>query len=105
MPGVGPYQSIAAGTSAAVNGSVLNLRAAYNNHTIVVTAAGAPTAGDVQLEVSQDGANWYAPAGGQLAITAVGVQSATITGAFAYVRAAITTLITGGTIGATVSSC
>lgn len=105
MAGVGPYQSIAAGTSAVVNGSTLNLRAGYNNHTIVCTAAGAPTAGDVQLEVSQDGVNWYAPAGGQLAITAVGVQVATIVGCFAYVRAAITTLISGGTIGATVASC
>ena len=108
-----PVQSIAAGSTAtSTTPVVLDNGGARANHSAIVTIAGTLTAGVVTLEVSNDNANWTsAVANGGAVATPAGFSTGT--GVWAlnlanfpaqYVRAAITTAITGGTVGVTVAS-
>lgn len=99
-----PLTSLPAGSAAAGAGAVLDNGIPRSTHSLIVTAAGAPTAGAVSLQVSNDGVNW-ATVATTAAINAAGSYSANV-GNFParYVRAAVTTAITGGTVLATVAS-
>lgn len=85
--------------SATGAGTVADFGSAKQHVTIAVTAGAGVSAGVVSLEVSQDNTNWFATAGG--ALTAPGVTSTTVTGAWRYARGNVTTTITGGTVSAT----
>lgn len=85
--------------SATGAGTVADFGSGKQNVTIAVTASAGVSAGVVSLEVSQDNTNWFATAGG--ALTAPGVTSTTVTGAWRYARGNVTTTITGGTVSAT----
>lgn len=67
--------------------------------TIAVTASAGVSAGVVALEVSQDNTNWFRTNGA--ALTAPGVTSTSVSGAWRYGRGNVTTTITGGTVSAT----
>jgi hypothetical protein len=96
-------QSIASGSTATTTVPVvLDNFDVKTTHTMVVTAAASTSGGVVSLQVSQDGTNWFSTAAA--ALTAAGVTSTTVTGAFRYVQAKITTAITGGSVGVTVNS-
>lgn len=97
------FTSIPAGTSGLTTGTALDNGTLRSNHSVFVTAAGAPTAGVVTLQVSQDGTNWFSSTT-TLTIAAVGVQSTSLAVVARYVRASITTAITGGTVLCTVGS-
>jgi hypothetical protein len=71
-------------------------------HTAVCTAAASTTGGVITLYVSQDGTNWFGTA--MTTLSAAGVTVTTVTGAYRFVKAAITTTVTGGTVGVTVFS-
>ncbi len=92
-----------AGASAVATGTSLNLGVLMPTGTawMEVIATGAPTAGVVTLEGSVDGVNWYS-LGATPAIVAAGSQIVNGVGVYQYLRAAITTAITGGTVTAIV---
>lgn len=70
--------------------------------TIAILAGAGVSAGAVALEVSQDSVNWFQNA--PTTLTAPGVTSATVIGAWRYARGNVTTAITGGAVGATLMS-
>lgn len=88
-----------AAQSATGAGTVADFGSAKQSITIAVTASAGVSAGVVSLEVSQDNTNWFSTAGG--ALTAPGVTSTTVNGAWRYARGNVTTTITGGTVSAT----
>jgi hypothetical protein len=77
-------------TVPAANVLVLDNFNVGTTHTMVVTAAAGTTGGVCSIQVSQDGVNWFSTAAA--ALTAAGVTSTTVTGAFRFVRANITTV-------------
>jgi hypothetical protein len=108
-----PTLSIPAGSTATtVVPNVLDNGHSMANHSAYIVIAGTLTAGLVTLETSMDNVNWTgAAAQGGSAVTAAGFSTGTgiyvltLTGCPAqFVRAAITTTITGGTITAWVAS-
>lgn len=86
--------------SATGAGTVADFGSAKQQVTIAVTAGAGVSAGVVAIEVSQDNTNWYRTNGS--ALTAPGVTSTTVNGAWRYARGNVTTTITGGTVSATV---
>ncbi|CAM5737129.1 hypothetical protein MAUB1S_01794 [Mycolicibacterium aubagnense] len=100
--GTVPALSIAAGTSAVGAGAPLDGGAVRTTAVMQVTAAGTPTAGAVQMMGSLDGAGWF-NLGSAQSITAAGTTVTVVTNtATRYVRASVTTAITGGSVSATV---
>ena len=101
------FVSLAA-VSAVSSGAVLNGIGAHNNHTMVVVSGAGVSGGVVALQGSLDNQSWF-----NLPGTAT-VTTSTANTIFApvvitdcpvqFIRAAITTIITGGTISATVAS-
>lgn len=86
--------------SATGAGTVADFGSAKQTLTIAVTASAGVSAGVVAIEVSQDNTNWFRTNGS--ALTAPGVTSTTVNGAWRYARGNVTTTITGGTVSATV---
>lgn len=86
--------------SATGAGSTVDFGSGKQAITLAVTAGAGVSAGVVALEVSQDSTNWFRTNGS--ALTAPGVTSTTVSGAWRYGRGNVTTAITGGTVGATV---
>lgn len=86
--------------SATGAGTVADFGSAKQVLTIAVTASAGVSAGVVAIEVSQDNTNWFRTNGS--ALTAPGVTSTTVNGAWRYARGNVTTTITGGTVSATV---
>lgn len=86
--------------SATGAGTVADFGSGKQAVTLAVTAGAGVSAGVVALEVSQDNANWFRTNGS--ALTAPGVTSTTVSGAWRYGRGNVTTTITGGTVSATV---
>ena len=86
-------------------GAVLDNGAARSNHCLVVESSAGVTAGAVQLEGSLDNVNWY-DLGAAVSTDAASTvfPPVFVTGATRYLRAAITTAITGGTVSASVVS-
>lgn len=85
--------------SATGAGTVADFGSAKQVLTIAVTASAGVSAGVVAIEVSQDNTNWFRTNGS--ALTAPGVTSTTVNGAWRYARGNVTTTITGGTVSAT----
>ena len=85
--------------SATGAGTAADFGSAKQAVTISVTASAGVSAGVVALEVSQDNTNWFRTNGA--ALTAPGVTSTTVSGAWRYGRGNVTTTITGGTVSAT----
>lgn len=86
--------------SALSNGTTAALGSAKANITCVVIAGAGVSAGAVALETSQDNTNWVRTS--PVTTSAPGTQAITVTGAYRFARAVITTAITGGTISATI---
>lgn len=104
-PGTTPVASFVA-ASAVSNGSVLAGGVVRLNHAMVVVASAGVSAGAVKLQGSLDGINWFdMPATSSVTLTTPGTSLITPPACpAAYVRAAITTLVTGGTVGVMVGS-
>jgi len=82
-----------------------------NNHNLVVTTSAGVSGGVVNLEGSQDGINWVALLGGSGTNAVVTTNAANKTFSstaqltpFRFIRANVTTGITGGTITAWIAS-
>lgn len=95
------------GVSATGPGAVLSNAGVRNNHSLVVTTSAGVSAGVVALEGSQDNVNWvFAP----LSTVTANAANRTFLGTaatltpFRYLRANITTVITGGTVIAYIAS-
>lgn len=84
----------AVGAGTALDGAVVRSAAVLS----VTTSAGV-TAGAVQLQGSLDGTNWFSLGSAQSTTTASATTQTVVSSAYAcYVRAAVTTAITGGTV-------
>lgn len=89
-------------------GTAFDMINCRNNHTMVVTSGAGVSAGVVQLQGSLDGTNWF----NMLGTSSVTTNAASTTfppvhivnSAVRFLRANITTIITGGTITAVVGS-
>jgi hypothetical protein len=99
------------GVSATGPGAALDNVGVRNNHSVVVTTSAGVSAGVVQLEGSQDGVGWVQLLGGSGQNAAITTNAANKTflatanlTPFRFLRANITTIITGGTITAWVAS-
>lgn len=98
-----PQLSLPAGSTAG-NGVALDSNGATASHTLVTATTAGITAGAVQLQGSLDNVNWV-NLGAAVTLTASSVQSVSATGMpFQFVRAAVTTPVTGGTVTAWVAS-
>jgi hypothetical protein len=89
--------------SAVGAGSVLDGLCVRQNAILAVTTSAGVSAGAVQLEASLDGVNFW-NAGSAVSTTAASTTtSVVVSNVLArYVRAAVTTTVTGGTISASV---
>lgn len=103
--GVPVVTSLAAGTSATGAGTALNGNLPHNNHTLVVLTSAGVTAGAVQLQGSLDNVNWFNLGSALSTTAATTVYSVSVANTpFQYIRANVTSTITGGTITAWVAS-
>ena len=103
--GIQPFTSMSA-VSAVSNGTGVDGGICRLNHSMAVTTSAGVSAGVVQLQGSFDGTNWFNFPGTSSVTTnaATTTFAATVTCPARFVRAAITTIITGGTITAVVAS-
>lgn len=103
--GVPPYQALS-GASAANAQGVLDNGIARAYHTLTVTSGTGVSAGVVAIELSQDNVNWYAPASNSVTTSAASTVYSVTVGPlpFEFVRARISTGITGGTVSAYLAS-
>ena len=92
--------------SAANAAGVLDNGIARAYHSLTVLSGTGVSAGVVSLEVSQDGTNWFAPATNTVTTSAASTLYSVTVGPlpFQFVRARISTGITGGTVSAWVAS-
>lgn len=86
-------------SSTGASGTV-DFGSAKGDITLAIVAGSGVSAGAVALEVSHDASNWFR--GTPVTQSAQGVTQSTISGAWRYGRANITTAITGGTVDATI---
>lgn len=84
-------------------GTALDNNGSCANHTLVTVASAGVAAGAVQLQGSIDNVNW-ANLGSPVTLTASTVQTASVVAAFQFVRANVSTTVTGGTVAAWVAS-
>lgn len=100
--GLPPAVSLSA-VSAVGGGSVLDGLAVRANAVMSVTTSAGVTAGAVQLQGSLDKTNWF-NLGSAVSTTAANTTTqVVVSNAYArYVRAAVTTGVTGGTVSASV---
>lgn len=95
--------SLAAGTTAGAGASLDN-GGCCASHTLVTVATAGITAGAVQLQGSLDNVNWV-NLGAAVTLTASSVQTVSVTGSpFQFVRANVSTGVTGGSVQAMVAS-
>ena len=104
--GTAGYISLSA-QSAVASGLPMNGGACRNWHTMQVTSSAGVTAGAVQLQGSLDGVNWF-NIGSAVSTTSASTTFTPVVNSAAqplqYLRASITTLISGGTLTALVAS-
>lgn len=99
-----PLVSILAG-SAIASGTALDNESCRANHTIQAVTSAGVSAGAVQLQGSLDGVNWFNIGAALTTATPTTVFQQSTTGLPArFVRATISTVITGGTVTVTVGS-
>lgn len=98
------FQSIAAGSTTAANGSTLDNGggARPTGFVAVCTGSAGIGAGAFKLQVSKDSTNWVDSA--IVTCAASDVQAVSVSGQYRYARAVITTTVTGGTVGITVQN-
>ena len=95
--------SLAAGSTTGA-GSQLDNSGVFANHTLVTITTAGITAGAVQLQGSLDNINWV-NLGTPITLTASSVQTASVANApFQWVRANVSTTVTGGSVAAWVAS-
>lgn len=94
---VGAVTSIPAGsTLVATVPVVLDNVACASNHTMVAIPAGTIAGGVVTIEMSLDGTNWFIPAGtSTITLATATVAGINITGVARFLRANITTVVSG----------
>lgn len=105
--GVAPVASLSA-ASAVSNGVAVSGGVCRPNHVMQVNTSAGVSAGVVQLQGSLDGTNWWNMPGtsSQTTSAANTAYVVPIAGCSAsFVRATITTTITGGTVTVLVGSC
>lgn len=91
--------------SAATTVGVLDGGAAHSYHSMIVTAGAGVSAGVVNLELSNDNVNWFAPASNTTTTSAPGVTAVSVGPIPAqFLRARISTGITGGTVSAVLAT-
>lgn len=81
------------------NGNILALPPSFRNHNIIITAASGVNAGAIQLECSNDptdAGTWAPIGGGPIPVVASTDILADFTGLFNFIRARISTTISGG---------
>jgi hypothetical protein len=101
LPAITPSLSA---VSAAGSGAVLDAGDCMSDHTMVVTSSAGVTAGAVQLQGSLDGVNWF-NLGSAVSTTTASTTFAPVVISnqpVRFLRANITTAITGGTVTAVV---
>jgi hypothetical protein len=103
--GVQGFTSLS-GVSAVGSGAILNGSACRSNHCLVVVAGSGVSAGAVSLEASLDGVNFFSFPDASITTDAASTTSYISVGnsPAQYLRATVTTAITGGTITALVAS-
>lgn len=95
--------SLAAGSTTGA-GTQLDNNGCAANHTIVTISSAGIASGAVQLQGSLDNVNW-ANLGTPLTLVASTIQSQSVTGSpFSFVRANVSTTVSGGTVAAWVGS-
>lgn len=101
--GLPPVTSLSAASTVSA-GTALDGVVVRPNAVMVVNSSAGVSAGAVQLQGSLDGTNWFSLGSAVSTTTASTVFAPVVeTGAYVrYVRAAVTTAITGGTVSATV---
>ena len=92
--------------SAVQTGAVLDNVWFQSNHSIVVTTGAGVSAGVVALRGSHDGVNWTTTPLASITTAAASTVYAGNSASFPfrYLRADITTVISGGTVTATIAS-
>lgn len=100
----GPIESLT-NVSAAGAGTVLDCIQPQLQQVMVVVSGNGVSAGAVQLQGSLDGSNWF-NIGSAVTTSAADTISTPVTGTIPcrYLRASITTAITGGTVSAWVAA-
>ena len=104
-----PFQSLSGASTLNTAGAALDNAGVRNNHSLVAVTSAGVSAGAVQLQGSQDGTNWFnllsTPLTTNTASTVFGplTSTATLT-PVRFLRALISTAITGGTVSAWVAS-
>lgn len=95
--------SLPAGSTAG-SGAALDNGGCCANHTLVTVSTAGITAGAVQLQGSLDNVNWC-NLGAAIALAASSVQTVSVAGMpFQFVRANVSTGVTGGSVQASVAS-
>ena len=98
--GLPPVHSLTAASATNATSTVLDGVVMRTNSTLVVVTGTGVSAGDVEIEGSLDGTNWFV-IGSALAVSAANtVYHQTGTVSARYFRAVVSTAITGGTIDA-----
>lgn len=101
-----PMVSIAAQSAANTIGSTIDMGAARLNHALFVVSGAGVSAGVITLLGSNDGVNFITTATTVTVSAANTPYQAVLTNTpYRYLAAKITTVITGGTVTATISSC
>ena len=98
MSAPAPIKSLNA-VAAVGSGTVLDNQSAKSDHTVQILTSAGVSAGDVQLQGSLDNVSWF-DIGAAVAVAAANtVFQQSSTGIPArFIRASITTAITGGTV-------
>ena len=86
------------------NGQVISIPVGCKNHSFYIKANGAVMTGAIQLESSSGGdyaGTWAPIGGGPIALVSNAELIYSVTGAFLFVRARISTSVTGTTVTVT----
>lgn len=103
--GAPPYQSLNAQSATTATPNVLDNTFAKAQHSLFVVSSAGVSAGVVTLQGSNDNVNWFSTTATCTTNAASSAFAANLANfPFQYVRAAITTTITGGTVTAYVAS-
>lgn len=104
--GLAPAASLVAQSATSATPVVLDALSTRTTACMVVTSSAGCSAGAVQMQGSLDNVSWYSLGTAVSTTTASTVFTpvVTTTTPFRFVRALITTTITGGTISATVGA-